>query len=384
MIPRRGTANARSPRGGALPKPPRPAPGTAPAVACPRTGSLAVPAHAADGVDLPGRTPRRRIRTLTRALGIGLVAGLLAALAATQPVQHNDLGSLRSSGAANLPLTHPASESRTSINLVSYATHGQVISRVIPGGTSAFPARRAFIYLPPVLRQAPQTRLPVLMLLHGTPGGPADWVQSGAVAQTMDAFATAHGGLAPIVVMPDINGSRGSDTECVNSPRGNAEDYLMRVVPAYVRAHLPVTAPGRHWAVAGLSEGATCSLMFGLRHTSMFSTIGFFSGLARPTVGDTDDPSATTAQLFGGSRYKYNHHDPLWLMRHATYPSLAVWLESGTRDRQTQAAAADVAAAARNAHISSVVRSTPGGHQWPVWQTSLRQAMPWVWGRIHR
>ncbi|HEX2895882.1 MAG TPA: alpha/beta hydrolase-fold protein [Marmoricola sp.] len=325
---------------------------------------------------------RRRLRVLTRALGIGMVAGLLAAVAATQPTQHSSLDAVASSGGSDLAQTHPASGPGTSIKLVSYDMHGQLVSRVIPGGTSAFPARRALIYLPPVLRQAPQTRLPVLMLLHGTPGGPAHWVQYGAVVQTMDAFAAAHQGLAPVVVMPDINGGPRSDTECVNSRRGNAEDYLTRVVPDYVRAHLPVVEPGRQWAVAGLSEGATCSLMFGLRHTSMFSTVGFFSGLARPTVGNTDARVATIRRLFGGSRYKYNHHDPLWLMRHATYPSLAVWLEIGTRDRQSRAAAAHVVAAARNAHVSTVVRSTPGGHQWPVWQTSLRQAMPWVWARI--
>jgi S-formylglutathione hydrolase FrmB len=286
------------------------------------------------------------MRALTRTLRIGLVAGLLAALAATQPAQLDGLGPARRPGAANLPGTHAASGASTSISPVSYATAGQVISRVIPGGASGFPARRAFIYLPPVLSQAPQTRLPVLMLLHGSSGRPRDWVQRGAVAQTMDAFAAAHGGLAPIVVMPDINGRLRSDTECVNSPRGNAEDYLVRVVPHYVRAHLPVTAPGRNWVV--------------------------------------DDPAATIARLFGGSRDQYNHHDPLWLMRHATYPSLAVWLEAGTRDRPRQAASADVAAAARKAQVSTVVRSTAGGHQWLVWRTSLRQAMPWMWDRIGR
>ena len=319
---------------------------------------------------------------MTRTLVIGLVAGLLAALLATQSAQHEDLGSSRRSSVANLPWTHAASGSRTSINPVSYATRGQVITRVIPGGSSGFRARPAFIYLPPVLRQAPQTKLPVLILLHGTPGRPSRWVQLGAAAQTMDAFAATHGGLAPIVVMPDINGSFLSDTECVHSRRGNVEDYLTRVVPDYVLAHLPVAAPGRQWAIAGLSEGATCSLMLGLRHTSMFSTIGFFSGLASPTVGDTNAPAATIARLFGGSRSKYNHHDPLWLMRHATYPSLAVWLETGTRDRQSQAAAAEVAAVAHNAQVSTVVRSTPGGHEWPVYRTSLRQALPWMWGRI--
>jgi S-formylglutathione hydrolase FrmB len=197
----------------------------------------------------------------------------------------------------------------------------------------------------------------------------------------MDAFAATHGGRAPIVVMPDINGAQRADTECVDGPAGNAETYLTRDVPAYLRAHLPVDAPGRHWAVAGLSEGATCSLMLGLRHPGLFSTIGFFSGLARPTVGRTDNPAATIAQLFGGSRSGYQHHDPLWLMQHGPSPSLAMWLECGTRDRHSGAALAAVAAAARNAGISTVVRFAPGGHRWSVWNASLQQFTPWLWSR---
>ncbi|HEX2895212.1 MAG TPA: alpha/beta hydrolase-fold protein [Marmoricola sp.] len=282
----------------------------------------------------------------------------------------------------NLPRTQAAAGSKPSIHLVSYPTQGQVISVAIPGGTTGFRARRASIYLPPVLAQAPQTTLPVLMLLHGVPGRPSSWLDMGGLAQTMDAFAATHGGLAPIVVMPDINGSFRSDTECVNGRLGKVEDYLTRVVPDYVRAHLPAADPGQHWAIAGLSEGATCSLMLGLRHTPLFSTVVFFSGLPRPTVGRTDNAAATIRQLFRGSRSAYNHHDPLWLMRHATYPSLAMWLEAGAQDAQGRASVAAVAAAARNAHAATVVRSTPGSHQWPVWQASLRQAMPWVWARI--
>lgn len=56
------------------------------------------------------------------------------------------------------------------------------------------------------------------MLLHGTPGTPQDWIDGGQAAATADAYAAAHGGRAPILVMPDINGSIDADTECVDSP----------------------------------------------------------------------------------------------------------------------------------------------------------------------
>ena len=330
------------------------------------------------GLDVPDRTPEQGRRVLSRALGIvlgtALVVGLAVACTARQSGVDNASGSGRGSSARLSP-------SRT-IAAVPPSMRGQLVTRTIPGSSSGFPARLAYVYLPPVLRRSPHSRLPVLMLLHGTPGGPGDWVQKGGLARTMDAFAAAHGGRAPLVVMPDINGGQAADTECVDGLAGNAETYLTRDVPDYLRAHLPVAPPGRRWAVAGLSEGATCSLMLGLRHSHLFSTGGFFSGLARPTVGRTDNPAATIAQLFGGSRSSYEHHDPLWLMRHGAYPSLAMWLECGTRDRRSGAVLAGVAAAARGAGISTVVRLTPGGHQWSVWSASLDQIMPWLWRRI--
>ena len=182
--------------------------------------------------------------------------------------------------------------------------------------------------------------------------------------------------------MPDINGSRTADTECVNGPRANVETYLTRDVPDYVRALLPVSPSGRHWAIAGVSEGATCALMLGLRHPGLFPTIGFFSGLTSPTVGRIVAPGPTIAQLFGGSRSSYDHHDPVWLMQHAGYPGLAAWLECGSRDRRDMASLADVAAAARQAGIATVTRVAPGSHEWSVWRAALAQSMPWLWSRI--
>ena len=315
-----------------------------------------------------------RLRLLRIVLGAALIS-VLAAACASSPQR----GRLASSSPSVERSTGP---SRSRAVSAPPALRGEVVTRVIPGSASGFRARPAFVYLPPVLRRAPRTKLPVLMLLHGIPGGPADWVRMGGMARILNSFAAAHGGRAPIVVMPDINGARRTDTECVNGPRGNVETYLTRDVPAYLRAHLPVAAPGRHWAIAGISEGATCSLMLGIRHPGLFSTIGFFSGMARPTVGRTDDPAATTAQLFGGSRSAYEHHDPLWLMRHGTYRSLGVWLECGSGDRESKADLAVVAAAARHAGMSTEVRLTAGNHHWPVWQTSLKQYLPWLWRRI--
>src|SRR3954469_13377515 len=89
--------------------------------------------------------------------------------------------------------------------------------------------------------------LPVLMLISGTPGVPFDWLRGGGALALANAWAISHGGDAPIMVLPDANGSSWGDTECVDGPRGRAETYLTVDVPAFLRA--------RFDAARGLSGG---------------------------------------------------------------------------------------------------------------------------------
>jgi S-formylglutathione hydrolase FrmB len=259
---------------------------------------------------------------------------------------------------------------------------GRLLLRRIPGLTSHFRARRAYVWLPPVLSERSSVRLPVVLLLHGLPGHPADWVRKGDAVRTLDAFAAKHGGRAPIVVMPDINGATRADTECITTKYGaDVERYLTVDVPRWVRAHYPTRTDGR-WGVAGLSEGGTCAAMLALRHPDEFSVFGDFSGLARPTLGDTDDPATTIRVLFHGDRAAYERHDPMWLLAHHRYPHGAGWLEYGRQDVKGAAAAKSIAGAARRARLTIRVSSVPGRHEWTVWQAAFRSMLPWLWQRI--
>ena len=147
-----------------------------------------------------------------------------------------------------------------------------------------------------------------------------DWADGGEAAATADAWAAQHRGVAPVLVMPDINGSLTADTECVDSPVGNAETYLTVDVPAAVQQRFGTTPPGRSWALAGLSEGGACAIMLALRHPDLFGTFGDFGGLSGPRVGESDDDTAATvAELFGGSRQEFAAHEPADLL--ATQPA---------------------------------------------------------------
>jgi S-formylglutathione hydrolase FrmB len=252
----------------------------------------------------------------------------------------------------------------------------------IPGNTSGFTARPAYVYLPPAALRPRPPKLPLLLLLHGTPGSPSDWTTKGGLVADLDTIAAAHGGAAPITVMPDINGTRQADSECIRAGNADIEEYLTADVPDFVASRYPVSENHRQWSIGGISEGGTCALMLALRHPTLFSAFGDLSGLARPTVGDTDDPQATIRQLFGGSVSAYDQHDPLWLLRDHRYPDLHGWLSYGSDETAVGIDIAAVHALARRAQMRSRVVVFPGRHSWDTWTAAMQQFLPWLWAEV--
>ena len=73
------------------------------------------------------------------------------------------------------------------------------------------------------------------MMIGGEFNTPADWLRAGNAIKTIDDFAAAHHGNAPVLVFVDPGGAFNNDTECVNGSRGNAADHLTKdVVPFMV------------------------------------------------------------------------------------------------------------------------------------------------------
>ena len=122
--------------------------------------------------------------------------------------------------------------------------HGATLAITIPGQGLKVTPRPAYVWVPPAGFAPSHAKLPVIELLHGTPGQPSDWTRAIYADQTSLAYAKKHDGVAPILVMPDINGSLDGDTECANTPMyGQVETYLTQTVPAFMR-NTPPTLPG--------------------------------------------------------------------------------------------------------------------------------------------
>ncbi len=257
--------------------------------------------------------------------------------------------------------------------------HGFTIEVPIPGKESHFVGRDAFVWVPPSWVANEKIKLPVIELLAGIPGQPSDWTRAAMADVTAREFADAHHGLAPLIVMPDQNGSFSNDTECVNSPRGQAETYLTVDVPTFMRTHFNASTARNSLALAGLSEGGLCSIMLTLRHPDEFTAFADYAGLTSPTVGETVDPPATIRALFGGSQAAYDQHDPLYLLRHQRFANTGGWFEVGTDDSGPLAAQRTLVPLATSAGIFTCSKEVAGeGHDFRLWEKAFRDSLPFL------
>ena len=261
----------------------------------------------------------------------------------------------------------------------SMAARGQLTRVVIPGTASGFAARPARVYLPPAYAAAPRALLPVLVLMAGQPSTPDDWIAFGRIGAAMDAYAAAHLGLAPIVVMPDGTGSVLANPLCLDSRLGNVNTYLARDVPAWVKANLQVDPNPQRWAVAGSSYGGTCSLQLAVNNPDVYPTFLDISGQSEPSLGNRE---RTIAGAFGGDGARFAAVNPLDLMQRNRYPQLTGTFVVGASDNQYRPQAQQVFDAAQAAGMTARLVEVPGGHDWGVWRQGLVVNLDWLGTRL--
>ena len=256
--------------------------------------------------------------------------------------------------------------------------HGATLSVPIPGKNLKFTPRSAYIWVPPAWFARNHPQLPVIELLHGTPGDPSNWTKSSYADATALAFAEQHHGMAPILVMPDINGSWGGDSECVNSTMyGDVETYLTETVPEFMRKKFNAsTAPGSI-AIAGLSEGGLCATTLALNNPKVYVAFGNYSGDESPTY-QNDNKAQTIHALFGGSEASYDAHNPPYVLTHQHFTGLAGWFEVGAQDSGSLQAAHTLNGLALSAGIDACIATPPGSHNFDLWTQAFKDSLPWL------
>ncbi|AFM17863.1 putative esterase [Mycolicibacterium chubuense NBB4] len=257
--------------------------------------------------------------------------------------------------------------------------HGTVIAVRVGSSASGFKHRAEYVYLPPAwFASDPPPTLPAVMMIPGQFNTPADWIRQGNTVTEIDRFAARHHGYAPVLVFADVGGSFGNDTECVNGPRGNVDDHLVKDIVPFVTAQFGVS----RWGAVGWSMGGTCAVNLAARHPETFSTFVDIAGDLSPAAGNDVQ---TTARLFGGdSAARAAFDTPTVIQRHGPYRDVAGWfaVSIGKGASQEWDAAERLCRLGRVNHMSCTVARAVGKHDWPFAEAGFAAALPWLAARL--
>ncbi len=285
---------------------------------------------------------------------------------------------------------------------------GKVVPVTIPSDASHFKHRGELVYLPPAyFATNPPPQLPTVMMIGGEFNTPADWLRAGDAVNTIDKFAAAHGGNAPVFVFVDAGGTFNNDTECVNGPRGNSADHLTKDVVPFLVDNFGVSPDRRNWGVVGWSMGGTCAVDLATMHPDMFSAFEDIAGDFAPNSGTK---TQTVQRLFGGDAAAYASFDPATVItRHGPYQGVSGWFAIsgspsppqhrtpvtidigavglGGRDAapnpgDQSAAASSLCALGSTYGIDCAVVPGAGKHDWPFASRAFAAALPWLAGQI--
>ena len=282
---------------------------------------------------------------------------------------------------------------------------GTILPVTIPDANSGFKHREELVYLPPAwYASSPPPPLPVVMMIGGEIGQPADWLRAGDVAQRVDEFATAHGGNAPILVFVDSSGAFSNDTECVNGTRGNAADHLTKDVVPYVVSEFGASPNPANWGIVGWSAGGTCALTLTATHPELFGAFVSIDGQVGPNAGTKEQ---TIARLFGGDENAWAAFDPRTVItQHGLYPGVSAWFATSVETPQVYRAPTDTrelpatdlgpdansedhAAVANylcelvSTHgVECAVVPEPGRHDFASASKIFGDALPWLAGKL--
>lgn len=254
--------------------------------------------------------------------------------------------------------------------------HGEVSKVNIPATTSHFEARQALVYLPPaaLITAKHKPALPVILMMSGQPGSPGRVFAAGGIQTMMDDYAQHHGGLAPIVIAADQLGDDSHNTLCVDSPvYGKALTYLTKDVVDWVKTNLPAARQAQDWAIAGFSQGATCSLQIGANHPNLFGTIIPTGSELKPTNGSE---SSMISRFFHCDRTAYEKQIPINAIRNHAPSNQTLVIGAGERDRESVRNVELIAPVAQQEgmHVTAV-ESLGNAHDWHAVRDTLRYGL---------
>lgn len=257
-------------------------------------------------------------------------------------------------------------------------TKGKVLKVAIPGTASGVPSGDNFVYVPPAYQVAKPANVPVLVLIHGNPGGSQDWLTGGQIAQTLDAYAAQNKGIAPLVVMPDVSAKYAANWPmCMDSPLSKGGTFLAVDVPNYVRKTFKLgLGSAQQFAIGGFSFGGTCAMQMGVTFPQAYPTFIDVSGERGPTIAGGDPAIIKT--YFGGDAAAFAKVNPLDVLKTTKLTNSKAIIAVGGNDTAYRPQGEEIFRALKAAGTQVSLQTLPGGHTWSVWKPGITNNLDWL------
>jgi S-formylglutathione hydrolase FrmB len=287
------------------------------------------------------------LRLAGLALGVAVVL-YIPAVAVWATVDGGGGVNGRANGATT-PTTTTPKKGSFSARVRSAVVRGktQTLHVPVPGTHTT---RDVLVYRPDV---PDSVNLPVLYILHGSPGSASDPFDAG-LPHVIDRLVSA--GYPPFVLAaPDGNGTKHPDTEWANAVDGTDqfETFVTRnVIDAVEGAN---RRDRQHRAIAGFSMGAYGAVNLAMRHPDLYGQVVSLAGYFH-----VDDPSG----VFGHQLAAIDANTPELHLANARRERLLVVDGDQGNDRVVKGESKLFVEQLVAAHVPVSYEQIPGGHSW--------------------
>ncbi|VVE10358.1 Endo-1,4-beta-xylanase/feruloyl esterase [Pandoraea iniqua] len=243
------------------------------------------------------------------------------------------------------------------------------------------------VYLPTGYESSGKTTYPVLYLLHGNDGVRNDWVVKGHMQSTMDKLIS-HGDIPPaIVIMPDAN-----TNWYVDLKERMETAFFSELIPHVEKTYRTITTrDGR--LIGGLSMGGYGALRYVLKYPEKFKAAALLS----PAIYNPEPPkdsSARFVKVFAEPNTGGEYSARVWQANN--YPvffdaflkkgiKVPMYINSGDDDDfNIESEATRFYELLRANKQPAELRIVDGKHEWPVWSSTLPDALKYIFRDVQR
>lgn len=243
------------------------------------------------------------------------------------------------------------------------------------------------VYLPTGYDANAKIRYPVMYLLHGNGGERNDWPVKGSLQHTADTLI-ANGDIPPaIIVMPDAGTTWYVDLK-EKMETAFFSDFMPHVEKTYRTLN---TRDGR--VVGGLSMGGYGALRYALKYPEKFQAAALLS----PAIYNPEPPSDSSARFvkvfataggdgtYNADIWKTYNYPALWDAFLQKKTPVPMYINSGDDDEfMIESEATQLYALLRKNKQPAELRIVNGKHEWPVWESTVGDALKYVFRTVRR